>query len=69
MPGMQTCPDTGISIPECACPRCLERQVDQYAPAQIRVRRARNHDPLRLDEVRSPGSLPPVSERLRRPAL
>jgi hypothetical protein len=69
MPGMQNCPNTGISIPECACPLCLERQLDQFAPERIRVRRVRSHDPLRLNEVRSPGSLPPVSERLNRPAL
>ena len=69
MPDMQICPSTGLAIPECACPHCLERQLDQFAPERIKVRRIRSHNPLRLDEVRSPGSLPPVSERLNRPAL
>jgi hypothetical protein len=69
MPGMQICPHTQLAIPECACPHCLERQLDQFAPAWIRIRNARDHDPLRLDEVRSSASLPPVSERLNRPAL
>jgi hypothetical protein len=66
---MQTCANTGLSIPECACPLCLERQLDQFAPQRIRVRRLSHHDPLRLDEVRSPGALPPVSVRLNRPVL
>jgi hypothetical protein len=69
MPDMTICPTTGLAIPECACPLCLERQLDQFAPARIKVRRTRVHDPLRIDEVRSPGSLAPVSERLNRPAL
>ena len=69
MSGMQICPDTGISIPECACTQCLQRQLDQFAPARIRVRRVRSHDPLLLDEVRSQATMPPVSERLHRPAL
>jgi hypothetical protein len=66
---MQICNDTGLSIPECACPRCLERQLDRFAPEKIRVRKASGHDPLRLSEVRSLAPLPPVSERLYRPAL
>jgi hypothetical protein len=69
MPGIQICPNTGISIPECACPHCFERQLHQFAPERIRVRQVRSHDPLRLDEVRSRGPLPSVSERLNRPAL
>jgi hypothetical protein len=69
MPGIQNCTNTGLAIPECACPICLERQLDQFAPARIRVRRTSSHDPLRLDEVRSAAVLPPVTERLNRPAL
>jgi hypothetical protein len=69
MSEMQICPNTSLSIPECACPLCLERQLDQFAPQRIRVRRLSSHDPLRLDEVRSPVALPPVSVRLNRPVL
>jgi hypothetical protein len=66
---MSICPHTGLSIPECACARCLERQLEQFAPELIRLRRIRGHDPLRIEEVRSPSVLPPVSERLKRPRL
>jgi hypothetical protein len=66
---MSICPHTGLSIPECACAQCLQRQIEQFAPEFIRVRRRREHDPLRIDEVRSPSVLPPVSERLKRPRL
>jgi hypothetical protein len=66
---MQNCPDTGIAIPECCCSRCLERQLDQFAPGRERMQRMPVHDPLLLSEVRSPASLPPVLERLTRPAL
>jgi hypothetical protein len=69
MSAMDTCRHSGISIPECACPACLERLLDTFAPAQFRIRRTRIHDPLRLEEVRSPHVIPPVSERLNRPAL
>ena len=65
---MQTCSDTGIAIPECSCTRCLARQLDQFAPEQMRVQRV-VHDPLLLSEVRSPAPLAPVLERLTRPAL
>jgi hypothetical protein len=69
MPAMDFCKDTGLSIPECACPRCLERQLDRFAPATIRVRRTIPHDPVRLAEVRAPQTISPVSGRLNRPAL
>ena len=65
--GMSHCEQTGLSIPECACGRCIERQLEQFAPALISVRR--RHDPLLLREVRSPSTLAPVAERLTRPAL
>jgi hypothetical protein len=48
---MQNCPNTGLSVPECACPSCLERQFDQFAPEYIRVRRVRpehRHSPITL---------------------
>ena len=69
MPGTKICTVTGISIPECACAVCTERMLHQFAPERIRIREVRSHDPLRLDEVRSRGSLPSVGERLYRPAL
>ena len=69
MPGIQTCQQTGIAIPECCCARCLARQLDQFAPERLRVHRVLIHDPLLLSEVRSPAPIPPVFERLTRPAL
>jgi hypothetical protein len=66
--GMSICQDTGLSIPECACSHCIERQLEQFAPEMVSIRRT--HDPLLLGEARSSASpLAPVSERLRRPAL
>jgi hypothetical protein len=66
---MSICPHTGLSIPECACAQCLQRQLEQFAPESIQVRRVRGHDPLRIEKVRSKRPLPPVSERLKRPRL
>ena len=49
---MDICPNTGIAIPECACTRCLERQLDQFAPEHIRIRsmkgQAPGHSPITL---------------------
>jgi hypothetical protein len=48
---MQSCSNTGLSIPECACPSCLERQLDQFAPERVRVRRIKpgpRHSPITL---------------------
>jgi hypothetical protein len=49
---MQNCPQTGISIPECACTSCLQRQLDEFAPEHIRVRRLKGqapaHSPITL---------------------
>ena len=66
---MQTCPNTGIAIPECSCTGCLARQLDQFAPERMRVQKSPVHDPILPSEVRSPASLRPVLERLTRPAL
>jgi hypothetical protein len=66
--GMAICGHSGLSIPECACSRCIERQLEQFAPQMLTVRRVR-HDPLQLRDVRSTSPLPPVFERLTRPAL
>lgn len=48
MSGMQNCSRTGLSIPECACPACLERQLDQFAPEGIRVRKVKRQSPITL---------------------
>jgi hypothetical protein len=29
---MSVCPETGLSIPECSCRRCLEEQVARMMP-------------------------------------
>jgi hypothetical protein len=65
--GMLTCRGTGLSIPECACNGCIERQLEQFAPELLRIRV--RHDPLLLNEARSISPLAPVSERLTRPVL
>ena len=65
---LSNCPNTGLTLPECSCSRCIERQLAQFAPAFMAVRRL--HDPLVPREVRPLGAtLPPVAERLQRPAL
>jgi hypothetical protein len=64
---MSICGNTGLSIPECACSNCIEKQLEQFAPELMSVRA--RHDPLRLGETRSPSKLAPVAERLTRPAL
>jgi hypothetical protein len=66
---MSICPHTGLCVPECSCTRCIQRQLDEFAPGRAALGAGR-HDPLILREVRPPGPLPPpVSERLSRPAL
>jgi hypothetical protein len=39
--GMAKCPDTGITIPECSCPRCVEAQLMQVMPSLLRKDRKR----------------------------
>lgn len=66
---MSTCPNTGLTVPECSCSRCIERQLERFAPDGLMIRRV-VHDPLLWREVRpSAPSLRPVSERLERPDL
>lgn len=66
---MSICPQTGLSVPECSCTRCIERQLEKFAPGRPLIG-AGVHDPLVLREVRPHAPLPPpVSERLSRPAL
>ncbi len=66
---MSNCPNTGLTVPECSCSRCIERQLDQFAPDRSAPSRLA-HDPLLLQEVRpNPTDPPSVSERLQRPAL
>ena len=64
---MSTCPNTGITLPECSCSRCIEDQLRRFAPGFLGVSL---HDPLLPREVRpNPVGFPPVAERLQRPAL
>ena len=66
---MPNCPNTGLTVPECSCVSCLERQLEQFAPDRMSIQRM-VHDPLVMREVRPIAPLPPpVSERLDRPAL
>jgi len=41
------CPHTGLTIPECSCPRCLEEQLRRFQPALLRkkVRRGARRRP------------------------
>ena len=65
---MSTCPHTGLSVPECSCVRCIEEQLQRFAPGRSVRRHA--HDPLLLSEVRGhPPLQPPVFERLMRPVI
>jgi hypothetical protein len=33
---MTSCPQTGLTVPECSCPRCLEEQLRQFQPTLLR---------------------------------
>jgi hypothetical protein len=67
-PAMRLCTNTGLTVPECSCAGCIQRQLDQFAPAAPSIRRI--HDPLSIREARGSATLtPPVSIRLSRPAL
>jgi hypothetical protein len=43
---MPSCPDTGLTVPECSCKRCLEAMLREFRPtllaAEIKVTRARD---------------------------
>jgi hypothetical protein len=48
---MPNCSNTGLAMPECACAGCLQRQLEQFAPEHIRVRRQSapaSHSPMTL---------------------
>ena len=44
-----TCPETGLSVPECSCSRCLEAMLREMQPtlleAEIKVTRLRPPGP------------------------
>jgi hypothetical protein len=61
--GMSTCERTGLSIPECACRGCIERQLAQFAPEMAALRR--RHEPLLLPQAPDAPRLPPAPERER----
>jgi hypothetical protein len=66
---MANCPNTGLTVPECSCAPCIERQLEQFAPEGLFIRRV-VHDPLLWHEVRPSNPSPrTVAERLDRPAL
>ena len=54
---MSTCPHTGLTVPECCCARCIEEQLQRFAPERSARREA--PDPLLLSEVRGSAPLPP----------
>jgi hypothetical protein len=50
---MPVCPQTGVTVPECSCPRCLQEQLRRFQPelleadpiGEIRVTKARSRRP------------------------
>ena len=36
---MSNCPETGLTVPECSCGRCIERQLEEFAPRPLVIRR------------------------------
>jgi hypothetical protein len=42
---MSSCPHTGLSVPECSCTRCIEQQLERFAPDRPIMHRA-IHGPL-----------------------
>ena len=50
------CPDTGLTVPECSCTRCLEAMLREMQPtlleAEIKVTRLRPAGPNRRDDQR-----------------
>ena len=66
---MRLCSKTGLTVPECSCGPCIQRQLEQFAPGAPSIRRA-GHDPLSLRDVRDSSPLMlSAAERLSRPAL
>ena len=66
---MRLCNKTGLTVPECSCSRCIQRQLEQFAPSAPSIRRA-GHDPLSIRDVRDTSPLMlSAAERLSRPAL
>ena len=49
--GKPSCPETGLSVPECSCRSCLEAMLRQFRPTlladQIKVTRTRPSDDAR----------------------
>ncbi len=79
---MKNCPHTKLTVPECSCNHCIERQLSDFAPHLITVRRNHVVPPpaeritvRRNDVVPLPAhgqrdrETPSVAERLSRPSL
>jgi hypothetical protein len=47
--GTRCCPETGLTVPECSCRRCLELMLAEFSPellvGEIRVTRRRTSPP------------------------
>jgi hypothetical protein len=61
-PAMSVCPYTRISIPECSCIHCLERQVQLHRPSLLEA------DPIgEIRVTRADGARNPASRAPRKP--
>jgi hypothetical protein len=52
---MSTCPRTGVSVPECCCPDCVERMLAQKLPEVLdagKIRVSRTADAPRASRRR-----------------
>jgi len=36
IPAVAVCAATGVTIPECSCPRCIAEQIRLFSPAALR---------------------------------
>lgn len=59
---MRTCPNSGISVPECSCRVCLTAQLEQHMPSLLARREAK------LAHSQEQAALTPPSEQQRRAA-
>ena len=53
-----TCPETGLSVPECSCRRCLEAMLREVQPTLLEAE-------IKVTRLRPPGSGQRDDERRR----
>jgi hypothetical protein len=50
------CPDTGLTVPECSCTRCLEAMLREVQPTLLEAE-------IKVTRLRPPGSDPRPDDR------